>query len=120
MEGVVIRLLLVEDEAVSRLQLAQFLTDEGYSVIPVATGQEALKILETESFDAVITDSSLGRGLTGIDVLTRFESLMPGRGKILITAYSPGEVGEKSVGALYVSKPIDLDEFLLKLKSVLP
>lgn len=48
-----IKLLVVENEAISRLNLTQFLSDEGYTVIPVGSGEEALKILETESFDAV-------------------------------------------------------------------
>jgi DNA-binding response OmpR family regulator len=114
------RLLLVEDEAISRLGLTRFLIAEGYAVTSVASGEEALKKLETESFDGVITDSKLGHGVSGIDILTRFERLNPGAAKLLITAYPPGHVGEQTVGALYVSKPIDLEELLLKLKSILP
>jgi DNA-binding NtrC family response regulator len=53
------RLLLVEDEAISRFQLAQFLTEEGYTVIPVPSGEEALKLFHTETFDVV--NRSCGR-----------------------------------------------------------
>jgi CheY-like chemotaxis protein len=115
-----IRLLLVEDEPISRLQLAQFLTDEGYLVIPLASGKEALNLLKMETFDAVIADFQLIGGVNGVDVLTRFDSLTPGRCKILMTGYSPDQMGEKLVGTLYISKPIKLDDLLLKLKSVLP
>lgn len=114
------RLLLVEDEAVSRLGLTRFLIAEGYAVTSVASGEEALKQLDAESFDGVITDSKLGHGVNGIDILTRFESLNPGAAKLLITAHPPGHVGEQTVGAIYVSKPVDLEELLLKLKSILP
>jgi CheY-like chemotaxis protein len=65
----VARLLLVEDEAISRFQLTQFLTDEGYTVIAVASGEEALKLFHTEQFDAVITDFKLAGRVTGTDVL---------------------------------------------------
>jgi response regulator RpfG family c-di-GMP phosphodiesterase len=115
-----IRLLLVEDEPVSRLQLSRFLTDEGYCVIPLASGKEALNLLKMETFDAVIADFKLIGDVNGVDVLTRFESLTPGRCKILVTGYSPEQVGEKLIGTLYVSKPIKLDDLLLKLKSRLP
>jgi len=115
-----IRILLVEDEPISRLQLAQFLTDEGYLVIPIATGKEALTLLEVEQFDAVIADFKLAGGVNGLDVLSRFDSLKPGRCKILVTGYSPEQTGEKLPGTLYVSKPIKLDELLLQLKTVLP
>jgi CheY-like chemotaxis protein len=115
-----IRLLLVEDEPISRLQLARFLTDEGYLVIPLASGKEALNLLKMETFDAVIADFQLIGGVNGVDVLTRFDSLTPGRCKILMTGYSPEQVGEKLVGTLYLSKPVKLDDLLMKLKSVLP
>jgi response regulator RpfG family c-di-GMP phosphodiesterase len=114
-----IKLLLVEDEPVSRLHLAQFLTDEGYKVIPLATGEEALKLMATESFDGVISDSNLGPRVTGFDVLKRFESVNPRGVKLLITGYLKEHLPEQPVSVVYVSKPIKLDDVLLKLKSAL-
>jgi CheY-like chemotaxis protein len=113
------RVLLVENEAISRAAVSQFLVSEGYYVVPLASGEEALKLLETENFDAVITDYKHGYGVTGIDVLRRFEELAPGRGKLLMTAYAPYQIAE-TAGAVFVSKPVDLDDLLGKLKSVLP
>jgi len=115
-----VRVLLVEDEAISRFQLTQFLTDEGYTVIPVASGEEALKLLRTETFDAVISDFKLPGTVTGTDVLKVFGRVSPGKAKILITAYPAHEVKAEEVGALYVSKPLQLDALLVKLKSILP
>jgi two-component system response regulator PilR (NtrC family) len=114
------RLLLVEDEAISRFQLTQFLTDEGYTVIPVATGEEAVKLLPTENFDVVVTDLKLAGRITGTDVLDAFERVSPGKGKILLTAYPAHEVQAEYVGAVYVPKPVQLDELLVKIKGVLP
>jgi DNA-binding NtrC family response regulator len=114
------KVLLVEDEAISRFQLTQFLTDEGYTVIPLASGEEALKLLQTEIFGAVITDFKLTGAVTGIEVLKAFDRLSPGKGKMLITAYPAREAQAESVGALYVAKPIHLDSLLTKLKSILP
>jgi DNA-binding response OmpR family regulator len=114
------KVLLVEDEAITRLHLAQFLTDEGYLVIPVAAGEEAVKIMHTESFDVVITGYKLGGVLTGVQVLTYFERLSPTKGKMLITADPSQRIAASSIGALYVSKPIQLDDLVLKLKSLLP
>jgi DNA-binding NtrC family response regulator len=115
----VTRLLLVEDEAISRFQLSQFLTEEGYTVIPLATGEEALKILKTESFDVVITDFKLASTVDGIAVLTQFERVSPGKGKILMTAYPAHEVRPEAVGAIYIPKPVELENLLLQLKSIL-
>jgi two-component system nitrogen regulation response regulator NtrX len=114
-----IRILLVEDEAIARLHLAQFLTDEGFSVVPLASGEEALKIMETENFDAVICDFKLPGAVDGISVLTEFDRRTPGRPKLLVSAYSPDQL-RAGIEAVYVAKPIDLDDLLLKLKSALP
>jgi DNA-binding NtrC family response regulator len=114
------RILLVEDEAVTRLHLTQFLTDEGHFVIPVATGEEALKILQTEKFDAVIADYKLGSAVNGAQVLAYFERISPGSGKVLLTAYPAQEIAESPQGALHISKPLQIDDLLIKLKSILP
>jgi CheY-like chemotaxis protein len=113
------RLLLVEDESISRLQLTDFLTEEGYTVVSLASGEEALRLLQTESFDAVLTDFKLAGSVTGTDVLKAFERVSPGKGKLFITAYPPDEVKPESLGALYVPKPVQLDDLLLKLRSLL-
>jgi CheY-like chemotaxis protein len=46
----------------SRAQHLLFLAGEGYSVVSVASGEEALKMLESENFDAVITIINTGMG----------------------------------------------------------
>jgi ATP-dependent Lon protease len=114
----VARLLLVEDESISRFQLTHFLTDEGYTVIPVGSGEEALKLLCAEMFDAVLTDFKLTGPVRGTDILKSFERVSPGKGKLLITAYPEQDVGTASIGALYVPKPVQLDDLLQKLRSV--
>jgi CheY-like chemotaxis protein len=114
-----IRVLLVENEAISRAAFTQFLAGEGYSVVSVASGEEALKMLESENFDAIITDCKHGHGVTGIDVLRRFEELAPGKGKLLMTAYAPYQIGE-TAGAVAISKPVDFEDLVLRLKTVLP
>jgi DNA-binding NtrC family response regulator len=112
------RLLFVEDEAISRFQLTQFLTGEGFTVVPVCTGEEALKLFRTENFDAVLTDFKLAGAVTGIDVLEAFERFSPAKGRMLITGYPAHELQAESIRALYVPKPVQLDDLLLKLKSV--
>lgn len=113
-------ILLVEGEAVTRLGLTELLTGEGYSVEAAVNGDEALKMMKFQSFDAVITDYKQPGKLNGIDVLTEFERLNPGRAKLLMTAYLPGQAGEQAVGAIHIAKPIHLDGLLIKLKSLLP
>jgi two-component system response regulator HydG len=112
--------LVVEDEPLSRFALSGSLRDAGYFVEEAASGEAALELLKTKTFDAVIADFKLKGRVNGLEVLTAFERVTPGRAKILMTAYLPKEIGAESVGAVHVSKPVDLEDLLKKLKSILP
>ncbi len=113
-------ILLVEDEPIFRRNLALFLKTEGYPVADVESGAKALNLISSSSFDAVISDYRLGNKVNGLDVLTRFEQRFPGKAKILMS----GTITDlkrrcESMGALFIHKPLQLDELLIKLKSLL-
>jgi CheY-like chemotaxis protein len=50
------RILVIDDDQVTRMLVRHFLGEAGYEVTDTDSGDTALKILETESFDLVITD----------------------------------------------------------------
>jgi len=50
------RILIVDDEKIKRVTLADDLTGQGHEVVTAADGQEALRLLEREVFDVVVTD----------------------------------------------------------------
>ncbi|MEM1349466.1 MAG: response regulator, partial [Myxococcota bacterium] len=52
----VARLLVADDEPTIRELLTDFFVLEGYEVTSVADGKEALDVLGTEHFDAVLLD----------------------------------------------------------------
>jgi DNA-binding response OmpR family regulator len=58
-----VRVMIVEDESLVALSVADVLADEGFTVIgPVSTQAEALSLLDTTHPDAVILDLSLRDG----------------------------------------------------------
>jgi DNA-binding response OmpR family regulator len=117
MEGTI---LLVEDEPIFRRNLALFLKTEGYSVADAGSGAAALDLMSSSSFDAVISDFRLGNKVNGLDVLTRFEQCFPGKSKILVSGTLTDLKRRcESLGALFIHKPLQLDELLIKLKSLL-
>ncbi len=60
-------MLLVEDEALVRLLLAEHLRDEGYRVIEARDGEEGISILRTAAqINLLITDIDLPGSLDGI------------------------------------------------------
>ena len=50
------KILIVDDEEIKRVSLADDLTNAGFETVSVSHGQEAIDLLAKESFDVVITD----------------------------------------------------------------
>jgi DNA-binding NtrC family response regulator len=114
-------LLIVDDEPIIRESLAEFLTQEGYSVTLCASAEEALKRAQQERFDLALCDVQLP-GMDGLELLNRLLKISPETFVLLITAY--GTV-ESAVAAFqrgahdYLMKPILLDEVLAKIRRLL-
>lgn len=114
-------ILLVEDEPLSRRNLAVLLNSEGYQVSEAENGEDAVEFIKGMAFDVVITDLVLPGTINGLDVVRYHKQVSPGTGAILITGFGSGPLAEKAVslGIDYLPKPIDLDELLLKVKNLL-
>lgn len=66
------KLLLVEDDPVSRKQTTKLLTHPGVEIVTAATGQEAMDLLTTQSFDCVVLDLTLP-DMNGFELLCKLE-----------------------------------------------
>jgi len=105
-------ILIVEDEAVMRESLRDWLTESGYQVETVEEGEEALKTIAEQDFGIVILDLRLP-GKDGIEVLRKAKAQKPQLKGIIITAYPSIEsaVEAMKIGAVdYLPKPFDLND----------
>jgi CheY-like chemotaxis protein len=92
------RILLVEDEGLVRLTLAETLEDAGYHVTEAINGDEASALIgETNGFDVLLTDIQ-----------------MPGRPDML------SRMGQLSPGEALLRKPFRAGEMLAALAALLP
>lgn len=102
------RILLVEDDATFRSLLAAILDDEGYELVEREDGKAALKTLQGQSFDLVLSDLRLP-GLNGLDLFRRAQAEGIAPPFILLTAF--GTV-EEAVAAMkegvadFLTKPL--------------
>lgn len=64
------RVLIAEDNAALREVVRFNLLHAGYEVLTVANGQEALKVLQREHFDLIITDQQMPE-MTGYELCER-------------------------------------------------
>ncbi len=83
-------ILLVDDEEAIRQSVGEILRLEGYEVVPVASGEEALAALPKRSFDLVLLDLKMP-GIDGIEVLHGINRISPDTKVILLTAHGSME-----------------------------
>lgn len=114
MNNVPISILLIENNTLSRQNMAAFFENFGYQVTQTEDGEEAIKLIHDIKFDVVITDLQLQCMVDGLDILACHKKVSPEAKSFLITAFGSDEVKKQaaSFGAIYVEKPIRLSELL--------
>jgi len=114
-------ILVAEDEQAVRESLAEVLREEGYEVVAVADGMEALRALEEREFDLVLSDIRMP-GADGLEVLQRTREIAPQTLVLLMTAHATVETAVEAIrrGAQdYLLKPIIFDDLLHKIDHLL-
>ncbi len=112
-------ILIVDDEQSMRDFLTILLQKEGYEVTAHANGADALKCLNDQPFDLVISDIRMP-GIGGLDLLHSIKEQYPALPVILITAFvSPGDaISAMKDGAFdYISKPFNVAEIKNVIRS---
>jgi DNA-binding NtrC family response regulator len=115
------KILLVEDETVLREALRDWLTEDGYDVECVDSGEEALEKIKSEQFGAIVLDLRLP-GMDGLQVFEQVKELKSEAKGIIITAYPSKETQDKAkrLGLLdYLVKPFKLEELEKIIKGAL-
>ncbi|HIE03646.1 MAG TPA: sigma-54-dependent Fis family transcriptional regulator, partial [Candidatus Latescibacteria bacterium] len=114
------KILIVEDEPKMAFLLEAELKDAGHRTTSVTDGMEAVRRVEMEHFDIVITDLRM-EGMDGIEVLERVKGLDPQTEVVLITAYATAQTAVDAMkkGAYdYIIKPFDVEELKLLVKRI--
>ena len=115
------RILIVDDDKLVRWTLTQKCTEFGYFSLEADSGEEALRMLQTEQVDAILLDVHLP-DLSGIEVLDKLKNAGETRSVIMMTA-DPQLDDVKAalrLGAYdFVSKPINFDELSVTLQNAL-
>ncbi len=114
-------ILVVDDEASHRMMLKAHLNEEGFDVIEASDGQEAIDLVGRYFYNLILMDIRMPV-MDGVEALTQIKKISPAIPVIMMTAY--GSI-DSAVEALktgaddYLTKPLDMDELLLKVKKIL-
>jgi len=105
--------LLVDDEDLVRMVTADMLSDLGYAVVEVASGEEALRLIRSgERFDVLVTDH-LMPGISGTDLAREVRSGKPDIPVLLVSGYAESEGVDPDLPRL--TKPFRKDELAASL-----
>ena len=111
--------LIVDDEPSIRVSLRTILSGLGFVIVEAARGEEALSLVRTAQFDAVLLDINMP-GMGGIEVcrlMRKSSSRLP----IVMLTVQGSE--DRKVEALdagaddYVTKPFQLRELIARLRA---
>ncbi|KPJ97822.1 MAG: Fis family transcriptional regulator, partial [Nitrospira bacterium SG8_35_4] len=106
------KILIVDDEQITLENLEIIMKKENYDVTTSSSGKEALKLLQKQEFNVVLTDLRMDE-VDGMQVLAECRKLYPDSEVIMITAYAslPSAIETMKKGAYYyLAKPFKLDE----------
>jgi len=112
---------VVDDEPLIRETLAEYLVQEGFTVVVCSSAEEGLEHAARHRFDVALCDIQLP-GMDGLALLDRLQRISPETFVLLITAYATVENAVEAFqrGAHdYLMKPMLLDEVLGKIRRLL-
>lgn len=107
-----IQILVVEDEAITALDIKFQLEDAGYTVFVADNASDAYDICEKENIDLVVADINIKGDVDGIEMA---ENLSQKDIKIVFLSANPNNVDihlKNDEDPIYVKKPINISDFI--------
>ncbi|WP_281813130.1 sigma-54-dependent transcriptional regulator [Parabacteroides goldsteinii] len=112
------KIVVADDEPRIRKMIARLLTDEGYDVMPVENGREAVEALLSFQPDVILLNQQMPV-LTGVEALEEIRRISPTQVVLFVTAFGSISLAVDAVkkGAYdFIEKPFDNDKLLLTVK----
>ncbi len=115
------RILIAEDDDMSRQNLKDLLEESGYEAVAFTDGKEAMDAYVTDRYDLVLTDLRMPH-MDGLELLSFIKEINPDALVILITGYGTVNtaVDAMKMGAFdYITKPIREDRLKIAVNRAL-
>jgi two-component system response regulator PilR (NtrC family) len=114
------KILVVDDNRKYLQNIALFLRSEGYQVDEAQGGDEAAQHLKQQNYDLVLSDLVMP-GTNGFHLLEKKRHLAPHTPALIMSSFADINLRElMEIGAVdFISKPLELDELLTKVKRAL-
>ncbi len=106
------RVMVVDDHREARESMADALRSAGHEVVCCSSAPEALRVLEREQFDCVLTDMQMP-GMNGVEFIIQLEQRHLSAAAVMVTAYATVATAVEAMrhGAFdYIEKPFGADQ----------
>src|SRR3712207_2119015 len=103
------RALIVDDEPTVASALSLAAGDAAWEVETAHSAEEALRLLTTRKFDAILVDKNLP-GMTGVELIRRARELHRAAAIVMMTGYASPESASETLNLgvdAYIEKPFD-------------
>ncbi len=117
------KVLLVEDEPLFRMSMAELLEDAGFDVTVACSGDEAVILLaEYDRFDALMTDITMPGAIDGVALAEHAREIHAGLPVVFVSGQPGNATRSHEVGQpmAFFPKPYDIDALLETLGRLLP
>jgi two-component system response regulator HydG len=107
-----IRVLVVDDDEPHAEAVAESLERVGYECVVATRGRDALRLIEEQSFDIVLTDLVMD-DVGGMEVLAKAKRELPDAEVVILTAHNAIKYAVTAMQAgatTYLTKPLDINE----------
>jgi DNA-binding NtrC family response regulator len=114
------RLLVVDDEPLLRITIADALRKEGWAVDVAEDGAKGAALFEQHLHELVLADLVMPR-LGGMDLLKRIKALQPETTVVIITAHGSVDRAVEAMregAADFIAKPFSMAQLIVRLNSV--
>ncbi len=111
--------LIVDDERSIRVSLRTILSNIGFEIIEAARGEEALSLVRTAQFDAVLLDINMP-GIGGVEVCRQMRKESARLPIVMLTVQGSEDRKVEALDAGaddYITKPFQLRELIARLKA---
>jgi signal transduction histidine kinase len=115
--------LIIDDEPLIRMLVAEVLSDAGYSAIEASDGPAGLRVLQSAAkIDLLITDVGLPGGMNGRQIADAARELRPDMKVLFITGYAENAAlgnGQLEKGMHVIAKPFEMERLAQKIRDMI-
>jgi DNA-binding response OmpR family regulator len=115
-----IKILWTDDEIDLLKPHIRFLTQKGYEVVALTSGNDAVEEISKQNFDVIILDEKMP-GLSGIETLGQIKKIKAEIPVIMVTKMEDEILMEDAIGSQisdYLIKPVNPNQLLMSIKKL--